>query len=584
MVSSTGRVLKSMARSALWRLYGVPQEPRRMCSRSKQLPSGRKILANRVCDDRSGIACEPQAPVPGTNHKQRDLLHTTERRSGRRLGDGAVSSAAVNIGAKVMGNAISLVSIAFVARLLTPGDYGLVAMALSVSAFLQVFSDLGLSLVTVQRQQISQEQLSTLFWINVAFGLLLGLITVAVAPGLVLFFSDPRLLHVTIALAVVFPLAGLGVQHQALLKRHMKFRRLAVVRLAGTGTSAVTCIAAAYWGLGYWALVCQLLTLAFVETVAAWLSVRWRPGLPRRCQHLRELLGFGGRLTAHGIIGYFSRNLDKVLLGRFCGAQALGLYSTAYRLMMRPINLAGYSIGDAAIPAMSRQAHDQDAMKGTYRRMFSFTCLLGLPACVAGAFWADDVVLTLLGHRWIEAIIILRILFVAAIPRMLCASTGWIWVASGRPDRMLRWQLMLAPFVALAFVAGLPYGAVGVAIAYALATWIALVPCFAYCFYGTRFKMTDVLQPLTGPLLCTIFACAVAFLGQIAILPHADPGPIRLGLRLSIAMICYVTTTAIFVPLAKEGLRKIARKLGRLVVWVRGDAKASVPSHPGGNG
>jgi PST family polysaccharide transporter len=503
-------------------------------------------------------------------------------RSRRRFGDTAVSGATVNLGGKLLGIVINFGSLAVLARLLEPADFGVVAMVWTVTAFLSVFSDLGLGLVTVQRPHVSQEQLSTLFWVNAGFGLLLGLITLALAPVLVWFYGDSRLLLATIALAAVFPLSALSVQHQALMKRNMRFRRLAVVRLAGKLAGAATGIAAALSGLGFWALVCQPLALAAGETIASWASMRWRPGPPRRCEDMRTMLGFGGRLTIHGVVGYLGNQLDKVLLGRFCGASVLGLYSVAYRLMMKPVALAGYSVGEAAIPAMSRAAPDQKAMRATYRRMFSLTCLWGLPVCLAGILWTRDIVLTLLGDRWVETTAILRILFLAALPRMLCASTGWVYVAGGRPDRMLRWQLMWAPFAACAFVLGLPYGALGVAGAFALANWIAFVPCFAYCFRGTAFAASDVVRPALAPALCSLFACLAAMACQEMLFPVVAPGPARLGLRLPFAMFCYSTTTALFVPLANEGFRRIARKWSQLFKWPRGDAKAIVSSHPGG--
>lgn len=478
-----------------------------------------------------------------------------------RSGLGVVGGATVVLGGRVIGLAISFGSLAFLARLLTPADYGLLAMILSITAFLSVFSDMGLTLVTVQRPQISQEQLSTLFWVNAAFGLFLGVVAVTLAPALVWFYQDPRLLLATIALAGVFPLSSLGVQHQALLKRHMMFHRLAVVRLLGQGIGATTAIVAAYGGLGYWALVSQPLATITGQTIAAWVLMRWRPGGPRRCEELRSMLGFGGRLTIHGILGYFANRLDKVLLGRFFGSSSLGLYSMAYNLMTKPIMLAGGSVGDAAIPVLSRAARNPAVMRAAYRRLLCLACLWGLPACAAGIFWADDIVLTLLGYQWIEAIPIISLLCLAAVPRLLSISTGWLYVGGGRVARMLRWQMMWSPFVALAFLVGLPFGVLGVAGAYALASWIALLPCFAYCFHRTDFTMYDMLKPFIPTALCSVFACVLAIYGQVALLPEAEPGLSRLGMRLCIAMILYTGTTAVFVPLANEGLRKLVNQL-----------------------
>ena len=474
----------------------------------------------------------------------------------QRFGDGAVSGAAVIIGAKILAMLVSLVTVAIVARILTPADYGLVAMVLSVTAFLAVFSDLGLSYVTIQRPNITQEQLSALFWANIAFGGLLGAVTAALAPALVWFYHDARLLPVTVLLAAVFPIAAAGVQHQALLKRRMLFRRYALTQLTGTGAGAIVSIAMALAGAGYWALACQSLVTVLASSLSAWLHLRWLPGPPRRCPELRAMLGFGGRLTAHGMVGYLETNLDKLLLGRFCGPYALGLYATSYHLVGRVVGLAAYNVGEAAIPAMARASTTVAGPRPTYRRMLQLTCLLGLPAALAGVLWTDDVVLTVFGNRWQPAAPILRLLFIGALPRMLAASTGWVFVAGGRPGRMLRWELIQAPLIAVAFIVALPYGAYGVAWAYALANWIAFVPAFAYCFRGSPFHARDVLVPAGASLICALFAGLATALVRLLLPLQVAPGALSLMVSAAFFTVFYGASSLICVPLAREVLHK----------------------------
>ncbi|MBN1341536.1 MAG: lipopolysaccharide biosynthesis protein [Phycisphaerae bacterium] len=473
-------------------------------------------------------------------------------------GEGAIGGATVIILARAVGGVTMFASLAIAARLLTPGDFGLVAMVYSVTALLMVFGDLGLSHVTVQRPEIGQEQLSTLFWVNIGFGLLLALVTVSLAPVLVWFYGQPRLMTLTIVLAAAFPLTALGVQHSALLKRHMKFRRVAVVRLTGMSAGAVACIASACLGWGYWALVCQALVTAWCESVAAWMAFRWRPGWPKRCGDLRAMLGFGGRLTAHGLIGYLSTNLDKVLLGRFCGAFALGLYATSFRLMTRCVSTIG--MAEAAIASMSRSVGNPNDMRATYGKMIQFLGLLGMPLCVAGILWTEDIVLSLLGHQWGQAVVPLRLLFLAAIPKTLSATTGWVYISGGRPDRMLRWGLVWSPMVAVAFVAGLPWGAEGVAGAFAIAHWVGLVPCLAYCFRGTLYRLHDVLAATRCPLLCAGVACAVGVVSRVVLLPDLGPGPARLGFMFCLAAPTYIVAVAVSVPLVSDVVRGIGRR------------------------
>jgi len=494
-------------------------------------------------------------------------------------GQGAVSGATMILASKVLALAVSFGTIAIVARQLTPEDYGVVAMVTSVTALFLVLSDMGLSLVTVQRPEISEQQLSTLFWINVAFGTFLGLLTAGMAPVLVMFYGDTRLIEIALLLALMFPILSLGLQHQALLKRHMKFTRLALVRLSGTIGGALVSIALAVGGFGYWALVWQLMAYVTTQTVVSFLAWRWVPGRPTRCEDLGAMLGFGGSLSAHGIVGYLAGNVDKILLGRVFGPAILGLYANAFQLMTRPIQLAAHSVGEAAVPAMSRAAGTPGGMVAAYRRTFTLTCLLGLPACAVGILWADDVVLTLFGPKWVETIVILRWLFVAAVPRMLIASTGWVYVATARPRRMLAWELVWSPLVILAFVIGLQGQAVGVAIALAAAHWLTIVPGFAYCFRGTEFRAEHVWKPALMPLMSAFAATAIAMLLQVLLLPALDAGVVRLLVRTLLFAAIYLPLIVRFVPLAGEGLERAKRRFGRATADRAVLAGADATSH-----
>lgn len=503
--------------------------------------------------------------------------HQTSATTGaapHRFGEGAVSGASVILIAKVFGLAVSFGTIAIVARKLTPEDYGVVAMVTSITALFLVFSDFGLTLVTVQRPKITQAQLSTLFWVNVAFGTLLGLLTAGLGPVLAWFYDDPRLLPITLLLASMFPVLSLGLQHQALLKRNMKFIRLSLVRLSGTTAGAIVSITLALCGFGYWALVWQLIGYVIVQTVCSFLAWRWLPGRPSRCEDLRSMLGFGGYLSAHGLVGYLASNVDKVLLGRFCGPAALGLYANAFNVMTRPITLAAHSVGEAAIPAMSRSATTPDGMTSVYLRTFSLTCLLGLPACVVGILWADDVVLTLFGVQWTGAIVILRILFIAAIPRLLVASTGWVYIASGKPRRMLIWQLIWSPLVIAAFAVGLQYGAQGVATGLAIAHWIAFIPGFVYCFRDTPFRAEHVWRPALAPMIAAAVAASAALVAQRIVLENMTPGALRLVVRTVAFTAIYTPLVVRFVPVAGEAYDRIAKRLG----WARNRSKVAATS------
>src|SRR5437879_218191 len=205
---------------------------------------------------------------------------------------------------------IQSISTVVLARLLTPADFGLVAMVTAVSELATPFGDLGLSQATIQRKEISHAQVSTLFWINVAIGLVLMLVMAALGPVLARFYGEPRLKDITALMSLTFLLAGVRAQPEALLKRQMRFSSLAIRNVASLALSVSVAIAIAWRGAGYWAIVTIPLTAQFTQMLLSWFMVKWRPGLPRSSAQVGSMVAFGGRVAASFLIFGIHRNAD----------------------------------------------------------------------------------------------------------------------------------------------------------------------------------------------------------------------------------------------------------------------------------
>jgi PST family polysaccharide transporter len=292
------------------------------------------------------------------------------------LGARAVRGGAVVFGAMILQKLIALGLMAILARLLAPADYGLYGMVFALEAFLLVFADLGLSMATVQKAELTGPQVSTLFWVNLAFSGLLSLVTASAAPAVAWFYREPRLVGVTLWLAPGFLMAGLGTQHAALMQRRMRFGRLAACDAAALVAGGAAGVWMALKGLGVYAIVGQTLSQTAARSALAWALSGWLPGLPVRGSGVRGMLRFGGYLAGFNIVNYFARNLDKVLLGRFWGAAPLGLYTRAYALMTYPISLVSQPMGQVMIPALSRLQKDTERLRDAYRRSLFVIALL----------------------------------------------------------------------------------------------------------------------------------------------------------------------------------------------------------------
>ena len=407
--------------------------------------------------------------------------------------------------------ALSLVSMAVLGRLLDPKDFGLVAMVTAVSGIYTIFLYGGLSSATVQKASITNEQISVLFWINMLLGVILGLLLLVTAPFLVIFYHEPRLFWVAVAVATGFLISAAGLQHSALLQRQLRFVTLTAIEVLTQLVSLVVAICVAIAGFGYWALVASAIVSPATRTVCAWLTTAWIPGIPRRGVGVRSMLYYGGTLTLNSIVVYIAYNFEKVLLGRFWGADALGLYGRAYGLINIPTENINSAIGGVAFSALSRLQHDPGRSKNYFLKGYSLVLSITIPITIFCALCADDIILILLGPKWKDAVAIFRLLTPTILIFGMINPFGGLLIATGYQVRSLKIALVIAPLVIVSYVIGMPFGPKGVAFAYSTAMTLLLVPLIIWCIHGTMISLRDIMLVISRPYLSGIVSAVVAF-------------------------------------------------------------------------
>ena len=276
----------------------------------------------------------------------------------KELGRKTAHGALVSVSAQVCTLVLRTGSLALLARLLVKEDFGLVNMATTLTGFLTLFRDAGLSMATVQRSSITKAQTSTLFWLSLGLGGILAVLVAAAAPLLAAFYQQPRLFWVTVALGSTFLLNGAAAQHRALLQRTMRFGTIAIIDTGGIIVSIIVGVTLAWNGCRYWALVAMNIAPLATSLPAVWLLTGWTPTRPEWRSGVKQMVAYGGAITANNIIAYFAYNLDKVLVGRFCGAAALGIYGRAYQLITLPNDTIYNTVGSVIFPALSRVQND----------------------------------------------------------------------------------------------------------------------------------------------------------------------------------------------------------------------------------
>ncbi len=433
---------------------------------------------------------------------------------------------------------LRLGSLMILARLLAPRDFGLVGMVTAFTGVLGMFRDFGLSSAAVQRGTVTEEQMSTLFWINIAAGGLLGLLIAAMAPAIAAFYREPRLFGVTVVLGAGFFLNGAGVQHGAILQRQLRFTALAVINTVALIVGIAIAIVGAKAGYGYWALVAMAFATPLAGTIMAWLTTGWIPGMPRRRVGIRSMMRFGGTLTLQGLLVYVSTNIEKVLLGRFWGADAIGIYGRAYQLISIPTDNVNTPAGEVAFASLSRVQGDPSRLKSYFLKGYSLLLGLTLPFTIVCALFADDIVSVFLGPKWKATVVVLRLLAPTILVFAIANPIGWLLTSMGQVGRLLKMNLVITPIMIAGYLIGLPYGPKGVAFAYSTLMTLWLVPLVIWALHDSMILPRNILQTLSRPLASCIVAGALAFGVRLACGQSLSPLP-RLVLECAVLLVTF---------------------------------------------
>lgn len=461
----------------------------------------------------------------------------------------------------VLGTAGTMV----LARLLTPADFGLVGMVTVVTGFLQMFKNAGLSTATVQQEQISREQVSTLFWFNALISVGLGLLLLAGSPLVSMFYRRPELTMVTAALSFPFIINGLTIQHQALLQRHMMFGALRTILVGSLVVNLGMTIGLALVGWRYWALVSGTIAGSLCSVVLTFYYCNWVPCRMQKRTGARKMLEFGGYVTGFNFANYFARHADNLLIGRFIGAQALGLYSKAYGLFMMPITQIRGPLTEVALPAFSSLRNQPERYARYYQRLLDTLGTLAFPMSLYCMLEADFLIRTILGPQWLGAVPVFRILAAVGPLQAMTGVCGLVMLSMGFSKRYFLVGVVASCIYVASFVIGLPRGISGVAGAYVVANVLLFSPTLFVSLYGSPVSVVSSMKAVLWPF-------------GIALAATASAGLVRQYLVGETA-VCHVVVFLVFagvvaaLSLSRQTTRQTARLFIRSTFVGAGDAQ-----------
>lgn len=424
-------------------------------------------------------------------------------------------------------------------RLLSPREFGLVAMVTVITGFASIFAELGLSAALVQKRDVRSEHLSSVFWVNIAAGITLTALFVLGAPLIAGFYGEPMLLSLTMVIALSFVIQSTAIVQRTLLSKALDFRRLSFAEIGAATGAGIIAITMALAGFGVWSLVAKSIVSAVIMTTTLWLMSDWRPAMSFSWASVKELLGFSSNLLGEKTLNYWVRNIDNLLIGKVLGSGSLGIYSRAYAIMLFPLRNISGVIARVLFPALSTIQQDKQRVKRAFLRVVRVISLITFPLMLGLFVTAESFVLAVFGQQWSEMIPILRILCFIGVAQSIVTLVGSLFLSQGRADLQFRLGLFIKPMLIMGIVIGLNWGIVGVAIGYAAAVTVAQYLNLRFAGSLVDISYSEVLLELSGAFLCAA-TMGVCVYGVGHLLPQEWGHFGRLAVQVPAGIIIYL--------------------------------------------
>ncbi len=416
-----------------------------------------------------------------------------------------------------LGNVIvQVLSTVWVFRILSVEDVGLVGMVAALTGFAPVLMDLGTRDAVVQKDKVTENEVSALFWLTMAIGGGISILVASCSTLIASFYGQPQLVNIALASSISFIVAAASCQHTALLRRAMMFRQLAALEVGANIFAAAGSIALAQGGFGYWSLVVKPIMQASFTLVGVLSYCPWMPGIPKFTQGVKDMLKFGVNVTGFTMFDYVGRAADQVAIGRrggALGATDLGEYRKAFFVYDNLLGLLSVSLHSVAVASLSKLRDNLTELKRSWSIALSTLAFYGMLAFAILSVTGEDCVVLLVGEKWLFAGIIVSVLALRGIPHCIERTLGWLHVPAGRADRWARWGIIGTVAHLLVLPLGIPFGALGVAAAYTGIMYVLFVPAIAYAGQPLGIGAKDVLQAvgrqMIGALITVVFGFEV---------------------------------------------------------------------------
>lgn len=434
---------------------------------------------------------------------------------------------------------LQLAQLAVLARLLSPQDFGLMAIVAVVSSYAALFSDVGLSTAFVQRQQISREERSSLYWFTVLSGGGLMLAVMALSPLVARFFREPHLVPLISLVATNFLVVALGQQLRIDAEKSLNFRPVALIDISVAIVSFLAAVLAAWIGWGVYALVVSSMVASWLTMLLQWsfLANGWRPSRRLRWKEVHWFVKFGSGMVINNIINHVSSTADLLIGGRMLGAGELGIYSVPRNLILQVQGMVNPVFTRVGFPLIASMQHDRNRVKQVYLKTMNLTCTVNAPLHVALGVYAPEVTSLLLGERWSGATQLLRIIAIWGLLRSFGNPAGTLLFGLGQVRLAIWWNLGLLAAVGPSLWLGSHWGPIGMAWSMVGVMAVSFVPGWAILVRptcGAEFWIYS--RQMLVPTTCALLAGLISWVTVSGLTAHW----MRLGIGLVSGLVAYL--------------------------------------------
>ncbi len=410
---------------------------------------------------------------------------------------------------QILSQIVFLVFSIFLARILTPAMFGIVGMITIFSNFAILFIDLGFSAALIQKKEVSPEQYSSVFWLNLGIGFFMYALFYISAPMISQFYNQPELIVYIRVICLSFIITSFSSVQANLLIKELQFKKKVIINWIAMLIGYVVAFVLAYKGYGVWALVMMTLTTAMLNSILYWIVSKWTPLFVFEWKTIKELSQYGFNFLGDSSVNYWSRNFDNFIIAKVLGSNDLGIYTRAYSLMLLPLRNVTTIVTKVMFPAFSQKQDDLQLLKKYYLNIIQYIALITFPLMIGLSLVSKEFVLLFFGNQWSAMIPILSILSGLGALQSIISLNGLIYNSLGKVNIAFRVSILTNIVLIVAFVIGVNYGLIGVAYSYLIASALLLIPMYKIAIKQLSISLLEVFDVLRGIMFATLIMAIV---------------------------------------------------------------------------